>query len=70
MFKQIGKYLYKLVGASRVNRLASWGFVSAMCFWGPGPIIALVGVEGLIATAAITQSGIIGYAGDKIVKKL
>ena len=70
MFKNIGKYLFKLVGGRRVGKLARWGFVTVICFLGPGPIITVVGIEGLIAAAAITQSGIIEYAGDKIVKRL
>lgn len=70
MFKKIGNFLFKVVGGRRVGRVARWGFLSLLTFWGPGPIIAVVGVEGLIATAAITQSGIIEYAGDKIVKRL
>ena len=70
MFKNIGKYLFKIVGGRRVGKVVRWGFVTVMCFFGPGPIIAVVGIEGLIATAAITQSGIIEYAGDKIIKRL
>lgn len=69
MFKKIGKYLFKAVGGRRVGKFARWGFWTILSFWGPGPIIAVAGVEGLIATAAITQSGIIDYAGDKIVSR-
>jgi len=70
MFKKIGKFLFKLVGGRGVGKVARWGFLSMLTFCGPGPIIAVVGIEGLIATAAVTQSGIIEYAGDKIVKRL
>ena len=70
VFKNIGKYLFKTVGGKRIGRMARWGFISVMALFGPGPIIAVVGIEGLIATAAITQSGLIEYAGDKIVNVL
>ena len=69
MFKVIGKFLFKIVGNRRVGKMARWTFWTVLSFWGPGPIIAWVGVEGLIAAAAITQSGILDYAGDKIVKR-
>lgn len=70
MFRAIGKFLFRLLGGKRVGRIARWGFVSVLGIWGPGPIIAVIGIEGLIATAAVTQSGLIDYAGNKIVKRL
>ena len=69
MFKKIGMFLFKIVGGRKIGKIARWGFWTVLSFWGPGPIVAMIGVEGLIATAAVTQSGIIDYAGDKIVKR-
>lgn len=69
MFKKFGKYLFKSLGGKRVGRVARWGFWTMLTFWGPGPIIAVAGIEGLIAAAAVTQSGIIDYAGDKIISR-
>ncbi len=67
MFKKIGKYLFKTIGGRQIGKVARWGFITVITLWGPGAVVAVVGIEGLIATAAITQSGIIEYAGDKIV---
>ena len=70
MFKTTGKFLFKLVGGKHIGKVVRWGFMSMMFLWGPGPVIALVGVEGLIGISVITQTGLLEYAGDKIVKKL
>lgn len=70
MFKEAGKFLFKMVGGKQIGKVVRWGFVSMMFLWGPGPVIALVGIEGLIGLSVVTQSGLIEYAGDKIVKKL
>ena len=69
MFNKIGKYLFNIVEKLKIGKVARWGFLSVITFFGPGPIIAMVGIEGLIVTAAITQSGIIEYTGEKIVEK-
>lgn len=63
----IGKYIFKTVGGKQIGKVARWGFISVLTLFGPGPIIAVVGVEGLIATVAITQSGLIEYAGNKLI---
>jgi len=68
--KKIGKYAFKLIGGKYIDKASSWIFLTALTFWGPGPIVALIGYEGLIAITAVTQSGVIRYAGDKIVSKL
>jgi hypothetical protein len=70
MFKKIGKYLVKTIGGKQIGRAVRWGFFSIMTLWGPGPIVAVIGVEGLIITTALTHSGIIEYTGDKILSIL
>jgi hypothetical protein len=70
MFKKIGKYLIKVFGGRTIGKVSRWGFWTIITFFGPGPIVTVIGVEGLIATAAITHSGLIDYAGDRIVKKI
>ena len=68
--KKVGKFMFRMVGGKYIDRASSWLFLTALTFWGPGPIIGLIGYEGLIAITAVTQSGVIRYAGDKIVAKL
>ncbi len=67
MFKKIGKYLFKTIGGKQIGKVTRWGFVTVLTLWGPGAVVAVVGIEGLLATAAITHSGIIEYTCDKIV---
>ncbi len=68
--KKIGKGIFKIVGGKYIDRASGWVLFTALTFWGPGPIVALIGYEGLILATAVTQSGIIKYAGDKIVARL
>lgn len=70
MFKKFGTYFCKLVGGRQIGKITRWGFITVLTFWGPGSVIAIIGIEGLIAATVVTQCGIIEYAGDKIVKKL
>ena len=70
MFKRIGKYIFKFVGGSTVDRVSSWALFTALTFWGPGPIVALIGYEGLVAATIITQTGIIKHTGNKLIKYL
>lgn len=70
MIVRFGKYLLKIVGSKYISKAARWGFVSVLCLVGPGPIIAVVGIEGLVITGVITQSGIIEYASSKVIRKL
>ena len=67
MIKKLGKFLFKNIGGRGIGKVARWGFISVLTLFGPGPIIGFIGIEGLIAATAITQSGIIEYAGNKIV---
>lgn len=55
------KYLYRFVGGSVLDRVSRWVFISAVTLWGPAPIAAIIGYEGLVLMAAVTQSGAIKY---------
>lgn len=70
MFKKVGKFLFRAVGGRTIDRVTRWVFITAITFWGPGPIIAVVGYQGLLVAGAVTQSGVIRYAGDKIIARL
>jgi len=67
MLGKIKNFLFTSIKGSVVGKVARWGFISLLTFWGPGPIIAVVGIEGLIATTAITQSGLIEYGAAKLL---
>lgn len=60
MFNKI-KSIYRYVGGRVVDRVSKWVFISAVTLWGPAPIAAIVGYEGLVIMAAVTQSGVIRY---------
>lgn len=70
MFKKASKYLFRAIGGRTIDRVTRWVFVSALTLWGPGPIIALIGYEGLIVAGAVTQSGVIRVVGDKILARM
>jgi len=70
MFKKAGKFIFRIIGGRAIGRVSRWVFLTAITFWGPGPIIAVVGYEGLLIAGAVTHSGLIEYAGDKIVARL
>jgi hypothetical protein len=66
--KKTSKYIFKTVGSSTIDRISKWGFMTALTFWGPGPIAAWIGYEGVIATAALTQTGVIKHLGNTVMK--
>ena len=67
--KKCGKYVIKKLSTSVVGRAVNWTFCTLLCFYGPGPIIATIGIRGLILAAVATQSNIIGYSTSKIVDR-
>ena len=70
MFRHTGKFLFRMIGGKTIGKVSRWIFLTALTFWGPGPIIAVVGYQGLLVAGMVTQSGLVEYAGDKIVSKL
>lgn len=52
---------------SKITKMLFWTGIS---FFGPGAIISVIGMEGLIAVVIITHSGIVEYTGKKIISKL
>ncbi len=68
-FKSVGKYVFKKISKSVIGRGAKWAFWGIVCFYGPGPIIAAVGINALIVGAAVTHSGIIEYSTGKLIDK-
>lgn len=67
MFGKLGNYLLKKAKSKTIGKIARWGFISVLTLFGPGSVVGVIGIEGLIAATAITQSGIIEYSCDKIL---
>lgn len=67
--KKCGKYVIKKLTKSGVGKAINWMFWSLLCFYGPGPVIGMIGVRGLIVAAVATHTNVIGYSTEKIVDK-
>jgi len=65
----IKNYFIRAIGGNTLDKISKWAFFSTLAIWGPGPVIGLIGYEGLIVATAVTQSGIIKYAGTKILSR-
>jgi len=70
MFKRIGKYVAKKITGSLIGKAVKYGFWSSICFFGPGPIIATVGVPVLVVTGITAHSGVIEYGAGKAMGKI
>ncbi len=68
MIKTTGNYIVR-IGGKLIGRIAKWGFWTAITIFGPGPIISVVGVPGLVAGAVISQTGLIEYYTKKILTR-
>jgi len=73
MFSKIKKF-FKFITKKSIKFVAKktvkWGFWSLVLFYGPGPIIAAVGIEGLIGAVLVSQSGIIEYTTGKAISNI
>ncbi len=70
MFKRFGKYITEKITGNLIGKAAKYGFWTTLCFFGPGPMIATMGVPVLTAVAITTHSGIIEYGTGKFIGKL
>lgn len=70
MLGRLGRFMFKKIGGRAIGKVTRWGLFSLMLFCGPGPIVAAVGVEGLILSSAVIYSGAIEYTGEKIAQRL
>jgi len=65
--KKSGKYIVKKISKSAVGRAFKYAFWGTLCFYGPTSVIGIVGIQGLIAGAAITHSGLVEYSAGKMI---
>lgn len=70
MFRSAGKYILEKIGSTFAGRVVKYGFWSAVFFFGPGPIIATVGVPALAVAAVAAHSGLIEYGAGKAASKI
>lgn len=70
MFKRFGKYIAKKISGSVVGKVVKYGFWTTLCFFGPGPVIATVGIPTLAIAAITAHSGIIEYGTSKAIGKV
>ncbi len=63
MWDTVRKYVWKISKPTRakLSRLGKWGFWGLLSLYGPGPMIAIMGVKGFLAAGAVTQFGLIEY---------
>lgn len=59
--------MISLVGPKNIGKLSKWTFISALTFWGPGPLIAVLGTQGFFASMLITQTNIIEHTTKLIL---
>ena len=69
LIKRSGKYIVKKISKSAVGRAVKYCFWGILCFYGPTSVIGVVGIQGLIAGAVVTHSGVIEYSAGKIIDK-
>ena len=67
MIVNTSKYLFKKITSKGLGKVARWGFVSVLAFFGPGAVVGVVGLEGLIITGIVTHSGLIEYTTEKLI---
>lgn len=73
MFKKInkmGKYAVSKITKFIFKKAFRWTFWGLFAFYGPGPIIATVGVRGLITGAVILYSGVLEYTANKTISNV
>ena len=70
MIKSFGKYIAKKVTGLFAGKAVKYGFWSAVVFFGPGPIIATVGIPGLAVAALTAHSGAIEYVASGAMGKI
>lgn len=70
MFKQFGKYITKKITGSIVGKAVKYGFWTTLCFFGPGPVIAAVGIPALAIVGITAHSGLIEYGTGKALGKV
>lgn len=69
IIKKTGKYVIKKISRTVVGRGVKWAFWGLICFYGPGPVVAAVGINGLLVGAAVAHSGIVEYSAEKMIDK-
>ena len=68
--KKIGKYVTSKIAKFVVKKAFRWTFWGLFAFYGPGPIIATVGVRGFITGVVILYSGVIEYTANKTISNV
>ena len=70
MIKSFGKYIAKKVSGIFAEKAAKYCFWSTVLFFGPGPIVATIGVPGLAVAGLAAHSGIAEYIAKGTVGKI
>ena len=70
MIKSFGKYIAKKVSGIVAGKAAKYCFWSTFFFFGPGPLIATVGVPGLAIVGLTAHSGVIEYLAKGTMGKI
>ena len=70
MIKKFGKYIVRKISGSVVGKVIKYGFWTTLCFFGPGPVIATVGIQGLVVAGIAAHSGIVEYGTTKVIEKV
>lgn len=70
MIKNFGKYIVKKISGTVVGRVVKYSFWGAFFFFGPGSVVATVGVPALAIAAVTAHSGLVEYSASKAIGKV
>jgi len=67
MIKSFGKYIVSKISGSIVGKVLKYSLWSSLFFFGPGAVVATVGVPTLAVVAITAHSGIVEYSAGKVI---
>ena len=67
MLKNIGKSLTSSISGSLVGKAVKWGFWTTLVLFGPGTVVAAIGVQSVMIVGIAAHSGLVEYTTSKII---
>lgn len=68
--KQKGKKMFSWISGKVISNFTKWSFWGALSLFGPGPVIGVVGIQGLIALGAMSHSGLVEKISAKVINAM
>ena len=69
MFKRRAKSLFSWIGGKVISNLTKLAFWTSISFFGPGAVVSAIGIEGILAAAVLSHSGLVEYTGKKLISR-